>query len=227
MRCYAAWNGAMGGIEALDDEQSLIEEFHSFLVPSSYLPGPTEGSLEGSDLDEGFAKEALSELTRKSLDTSQWISVSILGLAFRLPPELLDQLRTGLDQSMRHDLIHVQVEEVESSLILVASMAASQRDESLAASVAHLARRLWIDDKSIRAQVCLTVGSIAAAACEKRADWQTRIVEAANFIGFACNEKSEADDCLVALETMAWSDWRLRIPLARARVALRSLASMS
>lgn len=225
-RNYAAWRAALSDIEPTEEEEGLMDQYGRMIDPRLFFPGPAEGVEGGHACYDELAEKVLSDLEESPLKLNGWSAASIAGLAFRLPLDLVAKLRSGVDQATPQDFSELNSRQVEGLLIQLASLAAGQRDESLATSVAQLSQRLWIDAKSINAQVCLAVCSIAAAASAARIDWQNRLVKGANLVAFRCSEKADAKDCLAALETMAWSDWRLRVPLARARVALRSLARM-
>ncbi len=205
----------------------IIEKLRSqHEVIGSSMPGPTEGGFDLSDVPaelNSLLENHLDDLSPSNA-IQTWVMIAMAGTSARLPALLRKRVQKSIEQ---YGVVALEgCEENRAGYVLawLGFLAASSRDTDLGDAVIRLARELLVaTDSGTTAMVCLYVTSYAAAAYADRDAWRKILIGCAVHAAFTCSNKVDAVNCLAALDGFGAADWRLQLPLARARAALKAI----
>lgn len=193
---------------------------------SRCVRGPADGSVRLYELSADQCREMEQLLddhgTTRPLDV--WFAFATAGTAALLPLGVRDRLVASIEQAGTAAFAGCDENQSGHVLAWLGFLAASSRDTNLAKAIIKLARAVAASaEADIPATLCLYVTAIAAAAFSDRSEWQKLLINCAEHAAYTCTTKKDAINSLAAIEGFATADWRLQLPLARARAALKGL----
>lgn len=191
------------------------------------LPGPAEGATTlvecPGEMIDGIDGLLNADVSAKA---GAWGTLAVVGTALLLPTDVLDRLLADIVDSGVAPFAECGENQTQHTLIRLAHLAAASRNEPLSKAIIKLARDLSsIRDYGFPTYACLLVSAIAVAAISDRSRWRESLLECVGHAAFHCEDRHEAINCMAAIDGFGKADWTLRLPMAKAGAALKSVMS--
>lgn len=199
------------------------DSLHSRLpFPMSFWPGPLEGSAESPrrDCPENLVEMLEQGLSEVTLDPTTLNVLANIDSMFAIPPDLFARAVGRIREAGSQVLASVDKNQVETSLLGLAYVAASQRSTELAEITSR-----FIGDWRVEAELGfserLQLALVSAASRVDLAEWRVQVGQSLLSIASTVQTKDDANLVETWLQTLCIIDPGLRATASRALASLR------